>query len=628
MKTCEKMEKSKIVMGILAAATLGACQSSKVKISGRLVGADARQVYIEQLSAGGKAPLIDSVSLDDAGNYRFELKNVPSTPSLYTISYNGESVPVLIEGGDRLTINSAGSFARNYTVEGNEESSLLREFNLAYVEGAEKLNDIAAAYARNGQSEEELKRLAKAYSDEYLRIKRAQLAFIVEHKASIAAVYALSQRLPGDRYLFNGQGDAVYYRTVADALEERYPQSPYLASLHAEISRLDALQNLSATVSEAGFPDLEIADMYGKKVRLSSLEGNVVLIDYWSPSLGNSNALNADLKQLYEKYHDSGFEVYQVAVETSKPMWINTVQEQSLPWISVCDLRGEASPALTIYNCPQTARQLPDRPQGRHRRQRSLRNFARTATRKTVVRAMIYFASDIHLGAGDPATARRTERRFTAWLDAVSRDAEAIYLLGDLFDFWFEYRRVVPQGFVRTLGKLAELTDRGVRVVFFTGNHDMWVGDYLHRECGVEIHTEPQVVTLAGKRLFLAHGDNINVGHLPWLCFMNRVFRSRPLRWLFSWGVHPDWAVKFGRWWSGRSRKSHGGESDRSVTEPLIAYARDRQRIDPVDYYIFGHMHYARDYAADGLRVVLLGAWDAPACAVLDDAGKLELKRL
>ena len=335
------MEKSKIVMGILAAATLGACQSSKVKISGRRVGADARQVYIEQLSAGGKAPLIDSVSLDDAGNYRFELKNVPSTPSLYTISYNGESVPVLIEGGDRLTINSAGSFARNYTVEGNEESSLLREFNLAYVEGAEKLNDIAAAYARNGQSEEELKRLAKAYSDEYLRIKRAQLAFIVEHKASIAAVYALSQRLPGDRYLFNGQGDAVYYRTVADALEERYPQSPYLASLHAEISRLDALQNLSATVSEAGFPDLEIADMYGKKVRLSSLEGNVVLIDFWSPSLGNSNALNADLKQLYEKYHDSGFEVYQVAVETSKPMWINTVQEQSLPWISVCDLRGE-----------------------------------------------------------------------------------------------------------------------------------------------------------------------------------------------------------------------------------------------------------------------------------------------
>ena len=241
---------------------------------------------------------------------------------------------------------------------------------------------------------------------------------------------------------------------------------------------------------------------------------------------------------------------------------------------------------------------------------------------------MYYFASDIHLGAGDPETARRTERRFVAWLDAAGRDAEAIFLLGDIFDFWFEYRRVVPKGFVRTLGKLAELTDRGVRVVFFTGNHDMWVGDYLARECGVEIHTAPQEVTLAGQRLFLAHGDNMRIEGQPALRLLNTVFRSRTLRRLFAWGVHPDLAMKFGRWWSGRSRKSHGGESDRSVTEPLIAYARDRQRIDPVDYYIFGHMHYARDYAADGLRVVLLGAWDAPACAVLDDAGKLELKRL
>ena len=244
---------------------------------------------------------------------------------------------------------------------------------------------------------------------------------------------------------------------------------------------------------------------------------------------------------------------------------------------------------------------------------------------------MIYFASDIHLGAGDPATARCTERRFTAWLDAVSRDAEAIYLLGDLFDFWFEYRRVVPQGFVRTLGKLAELTDRGVRVVFFTGNHDMWVGDYLHRECGVEIHTEPQVVTLAGKRLFLAHGDNINVGHLPWLCFMNRVFRSRPLRWLFSWGVHPDWAMRFGHAWSAHSRRKHirQGPPPVSLTDPLVEYARRyaaRNR-DAVDHFVFGHMHVARDYREGSLHTVHLGCWErGPVYARLDEAGNLRLE--
>ena len=161
---------------------------------------------------------------------------------------------------------------------------------------------------------------------------------------------------------------------------------------------------------------------------------------------------------------------------------------------------------------------------------------------------MYYFASDIHLGAGDEHSARAVERRFVAWLDKVSGDAEAIFLVGDIFDFWFEYRRVVPKGFVRTLGKLAELTDRGVRVVFFTGNHDMWVGDYLTRECGMEVCTSPQVMTLAGKKVFIAHGDNMNIDGQPMLKLLNRIFRSRTLKWLFSWGVHPDLAMKFGHW--------------------------------------------------------------------------------
>ena len=124
---------------------------------------------------------------------------------------------------------------------------------------------------------------------------------------------------------------------------------------------------------------------------------------------------------------------------------------------------------------------------------------------------MYYFASDIHLGAGGEAFAQQTERLFVRWLDDAAQDAEAIFLVGDVFDFWFEYRGVVPKGFVRTLGKLAELTDRGIRVVFFTGNHDMWVGDYLARECGVEIHTSPQQFCLNGKNVFIAHGDNMNI---------------------------------------------------------------------------------------------------------------------
>ena len=245
---------------------------------------------------------------------------------------------------------------------------------------------------------------------------------------------------------------------------------------------------------------------------------------------------------------------------------------------------------------------------------------------------MYYFASDIHLGAGGGEFARRNERRFVAWLDCVSQDAEAIFLVGDIFDFWFEYRRVVPKGFVRTLGKLAELTDRGVRVVFFTGNHDMWVGDYLARECGVEIHTGPQLMTLGGRRVFVAHGDDMNISGQPMLRLLNRVFRSRTLRTLFSWGLHPDLAVRFGHWWSGRSRKWRGGEDpgfDASLTEPLIDYARGYAATHAVDYFVFGHMHFARDYREGTLRTIHLGGWEKnPAYAVLDDRGEMTLKRV
>lgn len=274
---------------------------------------------------------------------------------------------------------------------------------------------------------------------------------------------------------------------------------------------------------------------------------------------------------------------------------------------------------------------------------------------------MVYFASDIHLGAGDEAAARLLERRFVAWLDRAAADAEAIFLVGDIFDFWFEYRRVVPKGFVRTLGKLAELTDRGIRVVFFTGNHDMWVGDYLQRECGVEIFTAPQLLTLAGQRIFVAHGDNLAIDGQPLLKALNRVFRSRTLRWFFSWFIHPDWALKFGRWWSGKSRKRHNaadeaaakaaggaegkatggaegkdaarggyrGGFDVRLTEPLIAYAREYAATHPVDHFVFGHMHFPRDFHDGPLHVVNLGGWEkAPSYAVLDGDGNLVLKML
>ncbi len=245
---------------------------------------------------------------------------------------------------------------------------------------------------------------------------------------------------------------------------------------------------------------------------------------------------------------------------------------------------------------------------------------------------MIYFASDVHLGGGAPQEAHAVERKFMAWLDFVAQDAEAIILVGDIFDFWFEYPDKAPSDFEPTLTKLTELTSRGIRVVFFTGNHDMWTGNCLSNECGLEIHTEPQAMTLAGRRIFIAHGDNMQIDGQPGLKLLNCLFRSRPLRWLVTKLCPYDTFLRFGRWWSSRSRKSHNSQKNAvEVTQPLITYARNYVAAHadcPVDHFVFGHMHAVRDYRETGLHTVHLGAWDVdPTYAVLDDSGDLTLKR-
>lgn len=350
------MNRQTLLVTMAAATVLCGCGSSKVKISGRFVGNDAGSIYLEQVSPLAQT-VVDSARLDPDGNYRFLLREAPRTPSLYNLVYNGDRIPLLIAGGDRLTVDAVGNVVRNYTVSGSDESELLRRFYQAFVAGAQQLEKIAGQFARPEVDETARKALVKEYTAEYYRIRREQLRFIVENKASLAAVYALYQRLPGDKDLFNGDSDVVYFRTVAEAVEQSYPESPYLQSLLSDIARMDARINLTSQINEAKYPDLEIADIYGRKTRLSSLAGKVVLLDFWSAELGNSNALNAELKEIYAKYTDAAtpFEVYQVAIDSSKPLWITAVQEQQLPWISVCDLRGQASPSLGLYN----VRKLP-----------------------------------------------------------------------------------------------------------------------------------------------------------------------------------------------------------------------------------------------------------------------------
>ena len=235
---------------------------------------------------------------------------------------------------------------------------------------------------------------------------------------------------------------------------------------------------------------------------------------------------------------------------------------------------------------------------------------------------MIYFASDIHLGSGDKKAQRATEQRFVEWLRSIEPTAEVLFLVGDIFDFWFEYKRVVPKGFVRALGQLAHMTDKGIRVVMLTGNHDMWVGKYLTEECGVELYTTPQSFTFEGKRLYISHGDNTNIKGQPMLRLMNTFFRSKTLRFIASWLIHPDLFLKFGQWWSGSSRKAHKEQTDLKYLDPLIEFAAEYKEQN-IDHFIFGHIHipHQRD------NITFLGNWEAGCSwAELDKDGKITLK--
>lgn len=345
------MNKLSLILLSATVALMCSCQPAQVTIDGRLVAGDEKTVYLEQVSSL-RQQVIDTATLDNEGNYRFEVEQVAKTPSLYNILYNGERIPLFLSAGDHLKVNSVGNIVRNYTVEGSTESELLRSFYQSFIAGAQNLESIAKRVSNQALPAEEREALLKEYTDQYYAIRREQLRFIAENKASLAAVYAIYQRLPGDQYLSDGVNDVIHYRSVAEALAANYPESPYLVMLRGDITRMEAAQRLVEEMTESTFPDLELSDIYGKKVRLSSLLGKVILLDFWSAELGNSNVMNAELKEIYAKYHKAAtpFEVYQVAVDTSKPLWISTVQEQQLPWISVSDLRGRASTALGTYN--------------------------------------------------------------------------------------------------------------------------------------------------------------------------------------------------------------------------------------------------------------------------------------
>jgi UDP-2,3-diacylglucosamine hydrolase len=222
----------------------------------------------------------------------------------------------------------------------------------------------------------------------------------------------------------------------------------------------------------------------------------------------------------------------------------------------------------------------------------------------------VFFASDFHLGVPDYESSKQREKKIIRWLDSIRSEAHTIFIVGDIFDFWFEYKEVIPKGYVRLQGKLAELSDDGIKIIFFTGNHDMWLFNYFTKEFGIPVYRKPQLFRFNDKKFLVGHGDGLGPGDHVYK-IIKKVFANRVAQWLFGF-IHPNIGIGFANYCSRNSRIRQNKRDDKFLgdNEWLLVYSKEMEKKDHHDFYIFGHRHLPLDIkVGDQSRYINLGEW-------------------
>ena len=323
----------------------------KIDIGGVVEGLQEGSVVLKILQINVQN-VVDTVAVSGGGNFTYTIQNPSPTPEFYYLYHNDRKIAsLLLSAGDRVRI-ATDTLGENTVVEGSPESNLLMALEKSSADIRREYDNLIVSLA-NADTEQDSTTINYALGALYVKQKQEAIRSIFSNPSSMTNIMLLYQRFPGDIPVFADYTDRFIFQRIYDSLKILYPNSPYLYRLRDEIAyreQAEALNEKLTTVSEISFPELSLPDTNSERQSLRALEGKVILLSFWTITDVNQKTINLDFKDLYEKYHLRGFEIYQVSVDVDKTAWATVIKEQELPWINVCDGLGSNSVALVTYN--------------------------------------------------------------------------------------------------------------------------------------------------------------------------------------------------------------------------------------------------------------------------------------
>lgn len=338
---------------LLVAVACSSCDNrDKAIINGQFFGAADKSIKLEQLSPSSSI-VVDTTMSNSDGRFSFEIDFSDKTePTFFNVRYNDQFVPLLIDRDEIIELSAIGNIYYTYTVKGSKGSQLLSDFNKQTVAVSLKLDSLSRMYNMAPTPE-----LGREFSKEYVKLKQQTIRFVMANSNSLVSIVPLYQPIYEDKVLFDefDPTDMIYYRAIADSLEKYYPSSPYVLSLRNDIKQVDNIYTMDSMVDavssqEFSYPEIKIKDAKGEMQSLYALSGKTVLLNFTSSSNVEFKVLNRELADVYDKYKDAGFQIYEVSLDTDKVKWLRSITDNRLPWIQVCDFLGAASPVVAAYN--------------------------------------------------------------------------------------------------------------------------------------------------------------------------------------------------------------------------------------------------------------------------------------